>query len=190
MNDSLLYKFLRPIVTFLVKVFLKPKYVNLNFVPKDGKIILAGNHTHILDAPLLISTTKRSIHFLAKDELWKGPKRIIFANLGLIPVNRREKDNNALILAKKYLKGDRVVAIFPEGTIEKEKGKTLPFKMGAIKMAYDSNSMIVPFAITGSYKLFSKDLKIKFGKPMKISNDFEKERDKLKETIEKMMKGK
>jgi 1-acyl-sn-glycerol-3-phosphate acyltransferase len=55
-------------------------------------------------------------------------------------------------------------------------------------MAYETKSQIVPFAITGTYKLFSKDLKIKFGKPIKIkSNNLEKETEKLRNIIIKMV---
>ena len=101
-----------------------------------------GNHTHIFDSLLLISTTKRSIHFLAKNELWKGSKKIIFSNLGLIPVNRKAKDHKALESAINYLNNDKLIGIFPEGTTEKGKGM-LPFKIGAIKMAKETNSKIL-----------------------------------------------
>jgi len=45
-------------------------------IPSKGKIILAGNHTNNFDSVLLLATTKRQIHFLAKDELTKGIKKI------------------------------------------------------------------------------------------------------------------
>ena len=137
----------------------------------------------------MISSTKRSIHFLAKDELWKGPKKIIFSNLGLIPVNRREKDKNALTLAKKYLDEEMVIGIFPEGTTEKDRG-LLPFKVGAVKMAYDTKTTIVPFAIKGKYGLFKK-IKIMYGKPVVIKDsNLTKETDNLRNIIKKMIKEK
>ena len=191
MKDSLFYIIIRPFLNVLVKVFLTPKYKGLENIPKDGKIIFAGTHVSILDPLLLGSSTKRSIHFLAKDELWKGPKKIIFNNLGLIPVNRREKDSNSLKLAREYLKSGKVIAIFPEGTLEKEKETLLPFKMGAIKLASDTKTKIVPFAITGSYKLFSRSLKIEFGKPVTVKDkDLEKENKRLEDVINKLIKEK
>lgn len=185
-NDSILYRLLRPIVKCFVKIFYRPKMLGLENIPKEGRIILAGNHTNIFDCLLLISSTKRSIHFLAKDELWKGMKKILFSNLGLIPVNRRQKDHNALESAYSYLREEQLIGIFPEGTIGK-KG-ILPFKMGAVKMASVTNTKIVPFAITGKYKFFSNNLKIVFGKSIKIkSKDLEKENDNLREVIIKMV---
>ncbi len=189
-KEALLYKIVRPIISVLFKFLYTPKIIGKENIPKDGKIILAGNHTNNFDCLLLMSSTKRCIHFLAKDELWKGIKKIIFGNMGLIPVNRRMKDHNALTVAEEYLNNEKVIGIFPEGTTEKEVGKMLPFKMGVIKMAKDTNTQIVPFSITGSYKLFSKDLTLKFGNTISITNDnLESEKKKLEKTIEQLMRG-
>ena len=174
MKDNLLYKILRPLITFVFKTFVRPKFIGLENIPEKGRVILAGNHTSIFDAPLLISSTKRNVHFLAKKELWKWPKRIIFGHLGLIPVDRKSRDGNALVTAERYLKKEKLIGIFPEGTTEKE-GHMLKFKKGAVKMAVDTNSPIVPFVITGKYRLFSKDLIIKFLEPIKCNEDIKEE---------------
>ena len=185
-KDTILYRILRPIIKYFILIFYRPKLVGKEIIPKDGRIILAGNHTNIFDCLLLISSTKRSIHFLAKDELWKGIKKILFSNLGLIPVNRRQKDHKALEIAYSYLRDEQIIGIFPEGTIGK-KG-ILPFKMGAVKMASVTNTKIVPFAITGKYKIFSNDLKIVFGTPIKINNkELEQENNRLRDVIIKMV---
>ena len=185
-NDVLLYKILRPIITILFKSLYRPKIIGSENIPKKGRIILAGNHTHNLDSAMLISSTKRNVHFLAKVELFKGFKKILFSNMGLIPVNRKIKDKNVLIHAYNYLENEKVIGIFPEGT--HGKGKILPFKIGAVKMAYETKCDIIPFSITGTYKLFSKDLKIVFGKPIKVkSSDLDKENEKLRNIVVKMV---
>jgi len=185
-NYIFLYKLLRPIITILFKLLYRPKIIGSENIKKRGRIILAGNHTHNFDSILLISSTKRNIHFLAKIELFKGVKRILFSNMGLIPVNRKIKDHNVLENAYNYLNNEKVIGIFPEGTFGH--GKILDFKIGAVKMAYETNSEIVPFAITGDYKLFSKNLKIVFGKPIKIKDsNLEKENKKLRNIIVKMV---
>lgn len=189
-KESLLYKIVRPIIKILFISLYTPKIEGKENIPKNGRIILAGNHTNNFDCLLLMSSTKRCIHFLAKDELWKGPKKIIFSNMGLIPVNRRQKDHKSLESAENYLKHEKLIGIFPEGTTEKEKNVLLPFKIGAVKMAYDTDTKIVPFAITGTYKLFSKDLKIKFSESLTIkSENLTSANDKLKEIIENLMVG-
>lgn len=186
-HESLLYIIVRPLVTFLFLHFYTPKIIGKENIPKDGRIILAGNHTNNFDCLLLMSSTKRCIHFLAKDELWKGPKKIIFNHLGLIPVNRRSKDPNSLHMAKEYLKNEKLIGIFPEGTFSRDK-KLLPFKYGAVKMAYDTDTKIIPFAIQGKYTFLSKDLKIIFGKEMKITDNLEKENKKLENAVKELLR--
>ena len=110
--------------------------------------------------------------------------------MGLIPVDRSKKDHKSLEAAENYLNNECLIGIFPEGTTEKQKGKILPFKMGAIKMAVDTNTKIVPFAISGNYSLFSRNLKIIFGDAISIkNNDLEKEKESLEKTIQKLMRG-
>ena len=188
-KDVFLYKLLRPIIKVLFKVIWTPKYYGLENIPKDGRVVLAGNHTNILDSVFLISTTKRNIHFLAKEELWHGMKKILFNNMGLIPVNRKIHDHDALVHAKKYLEHELVVGIFPEGTTKKGNLKMLPFKIGAVKMAHDTNSKIVPFVIKGKYKLFSRSLQITFLKPVIVGDNLDKENEKLYNLIASRLEG-
>ena len=162
MKEPILYRTLRPVINILIKIVFRPTYIGKEYIPKKGKIVLAGNHTNNLDCLLLISSTKRTIHFLAKDELTKGIKKILFNNMGIIPVNRRIHDKNALAKAIDTLNKDKVIGIFPEGTINKTKDIIMPFKIGAVKMANDTNTPIIPFIITGKYKIFNNNLKIEF----------------------------
>ena len=181
-DDVFLYKLLRPSITFLFKLLYRPKIVGIDNIKENGRIILAGNHNNNLDGAFLISSTKRNIHFLAKIELFKGIKKHFFNNFGLIPVDRSKRNHKSLEMACEYLNNDKVIGIFPEGTFGR--GKILSFKMGAVKMAYETNSEIVPFAITGDFKMFSKNLKIEFGNPIKIkSNDLEIENEKLRNIV-------
>jgi len=179
-KDVMLYKLVRPIITFFFKILYRPKIIGVENIPKTGKVILAGNHTNNFDCVLLMSSTKRNIHFMAKIELTKGIKKIIFNNLGIIPVDRSKKDKSDVIeKSKKYLENDLVVGIFPEGTTEKGCGYLLPFKIGAVKLSYETNTEIIPFKISGEYKLFSRDLKIIFDKPYKAKKELEKSNKEL-----------
>ena len=180
----LLYKIVRPIVKVLVITIFRPKYIGLDNIPESGPVVIAGNHTNILDCVLLLSSTKRCIRFLAKDSLYKWPTSIIFKNLGIIPVNRSIHDKNALKKAKEFLNKGALIGIFPEGTINRTNDIIMPFKIGAVKMASDTDSLIVPFTITGKYRPFKNDLTIKFQEPYKIEGtDLDKENDKLMNKI-------
>jgi len=164
------YRFARPILKVFISLY-RPKIIGRENIPKDGRVVLAGNHTNYLDCVLLISSTKRTVHFLAKDALSKGPLSIIFNNMGIIPVNRKIKDKHALEMAIKALNEDKVIGIFPEGTINRTNDIIMPFKIGAVKMAHDTNSKIVPFSITGKYKLFGGNIKIIFDKPIEVKDE-------------------
>lgn len=191
MKEPILYRIVRPIIKILFNILYRPTYKGLENIPKSGKIVLAGNHTNNLDCLLLISSTRRTIHFLAKEELMKGYKKIVFKNMGIIPVNRKIHDKDALSQAINILKEEKVVGIFPEGTINKTKDIIMPFKIGAVKMAHDTNSKIVCFTITGKYELFKRSINIEYYNPYNISEDLTTENKLLMHKIEsELMKKK
>lgn len=188
MKEPLLYKVLIPINKIFIHSF-RPTYINKQNIPKNGPIILAGNHTSKLDPLLLMSSTNRCIHFLAKIELFKGPKKYFFNNLGIIPVDRKKKNKEAIDLANKYLLEDKLIGIFPESTINKTNNIIMPFKYGAVKMAKETDSYIVPFSIVGKYKFLKKSVKISFGKPYKVKENIETENKKLENKVIKLIRS-
>lgn len=188
MNNTIFYKIIRPILKGLFKVLFHPKIIGIDNLPKDENYVLAGNHTKWLDPIMLIAIIPKQVHFLAKDSLFKGITKPFLKGVGAIPVNRKIHDHQALESAIKALNEKDIIGIFPEGTINREKKTpTLPFKIGAVKMANVTNTSIVPFVITGKYKLFSSKVTIEFLKPRKISDDLEKENQMLKEEIDKKL---
>ena len=184
MQEPILYKIVRPIISFLFKILFHPKYIGLENIPEEGKVVLGGNHTNNLDCLLIISSTKRVVHFLAKDSLYKGIKKVLFKNMGIIPVNRLIHDKSALNTAREYLNDNKLIGIFPEGTINRTEDIIMPFKIGCVKMAYDTDAYVVPFIISGKYKLFNNQLTIEYLLPYKIdSNDLTYENEKLMKLI-------
>lgn len=171
MKEPILYKITKPIINLFIKIIFRPKYIGIENIPKNGKVVLAGNHTKFFDPLLIMSSTNRIVHFLAKDSLYKGFKGIIFKNMGIIPVNRKIHDKEALSKAKEFLNKEACIGIFPEGTVNKTSDIIMPFKIGAVKMAHDTDSYIVPFTIKGKFKIFNNNLKIEYFKPYKISSD-------------------
>lgn len=181
MNTPILYKITRPIIKFLVKIIYLPKIKGIENIPLKDGIILAGNHTSNMDCFLLISSTKRCIRFLAKDSLYK---HYIFRNMGIIPIDRvNHKNIKSIKIANEILNNNGVIGIFPEGTINKTNDTIMPFKIGAVKFASNTNKVIVPFTIKGKYKLFSR-IELKFYKPIEVkSNNLNKENNRLMDII-------
>ncbi len=191
MKEPLFYRIIRPIVTFLIRIVFRPTYIGLENIPKSGRIILAGNHTNDFDSPLLLSCTKRVIHYLAKDSLTKGILGPGFKAMGIIPVNRAIHDKGALNNAINTLKEEKVIGIFPEGTINRTDDIIMPFKIGAVKMAKETDTKIVPFVITGKYKVFKKSVTVEFLKPIEIKSDnLTKENERLMKLISKKLEEK
>ena len=190
MKDVILYRITRPLIKVFMKIFFRPTYIGTELIPTDVNFILAGNHTSYLDPLLLMSSTNKTIHFLAKDSLAKGIKGLLFRSMGIIPVNRKIHDKNALKTAEEELLNKKVIGIFPEGTINRTDEVTISFKIGAVKMAQDTDTLLVPFTITGKYKLFRKSVTIEFYSPYKVSEDLTIENEKLRGFIGSELKRK
>ncbi len=189
-NSPILYRIVRPLGVLLFRGIFRPRVIGKENIPKTGGVVLAGNHRFVLDCLAVALATRRCVHFLAKYEIFKYKFTNWFmTNCGIIPVHRQRKDHDALVAAKQYLTDGEVIGIFPEGTIIKPDGvELLPFKMGAVKMAYDTKCPIVPFSINGSYIPFQGRLEIVFQEPYYITgDDLEEENNKLRERVSSKM---
>lgn len=164
------YRLLCPILSPIFKFYYHPTVINKEVIPKDGPILIVGNHKHLMDQCLAIISTKRVIHYMAKKEYFDGPYRFFFKFVGCIPVNREIHDKNAKDAALFVLEQGGAIGLFPEGTRNKTTKLLLPFKFGTVSMAKKTNATIVPFGITGDYCFRSKNLTIRFGTPFKIED--------------------
>lgn len=183
------YRLLTPLMRVLFRLYYNPTIINKEVIPKDGPILIVGNHKHIYDQCLTIMATKRTIHYMAKKEYFDSKLAWFFKFVGCISVNRSIHDKEATKQALDILKSGGAIGLFPEGTRNKTKDKLLlPFKFGAVSMASKTNATIVPFGITGDYKFRSKNLTIKYGKPFKVENmTLEEANNKLFEEVKKLI---
>ena len=185
---SILYRTVRTLGYPIFLLLYRPEFEGRNNIPKSGSVILAGNHTNNLDAAIMIAGPKRVVHMLAKKELFKSKiSNAFFRSMGCIPVDRKIHDENAKSEAIEVLKNNEVIGIFPEGTVNRTNDIILPFKYGAVSFAKKTGAYIVPFTITGKYKLFRRNIKITYGKPYKVTDDLEIENKKLMNIITKML---
>lgn len=184
------YSLLTPIMRVLFRFYYNPKIINKEVIPKEGPILIVGNHKHIYDQCLTIMATKRVIHYMAKKEYFDGKMAWFFKLVGCIPVDRSIKDHNATEKALKVLNNGGAIGLFPEGTRNKTKDVfLLPFKFGTVSMAKKTNATIIPFGLTGDYKFRSKNLTIRYGTPFKVGDmDLEDANKKLYEEVERLMR--
>ena len=178
----LFYRVVRIILKGLFKLLYNPIIIGKDNIPIEGSLVLASNHTKWLDPLLIISIVNREVSFLAKKELFSGITKPIMKLFNCVPVDRSKHDKDALSKAYDILNEEKIIGIFPEGTISKN-NKLLPFKIGAVKMSHDTNSYLIPVVINGKYKIFGRKLKIEFLEKRLISKDLDKENRNLEETI-------
>lgn len=168
----------------LVALFLyRVKIVGKENIPKKGSAIICPNHIHPLDSAVIISTAKRKINVLAKEELFKAGIAKWFAEVfGIYPIKRDSADIGAIKISLKILKQEELLMIFPEAT-RNGMAKGVKAKHGAVILAIKSGTPIIPVGIQGNFKPFRK-VKLNIGKPIDYSEYKGKTGDK--ELIEKL----
>jgi 1-acyl-sn-glycerol-3-phosphate acyltransferase len=128
-------------------------------IPQEGGVCFISNHGSIFDVVLMLAMARRSFGIIAKKELGLVP----LLNLWILLIGgffldrghprKAVKSFNGGI---KRIKEGGAMLIFPEGTRSKGRG-LLPFHAGSFKLATQSNAVIVPVAIKGSYDVFERD---------------------------------
>ena len=188
-EKNVAYYIIKPIYTILLKIIFRPKILGKENIPKDGALIFAGNHKHAVDPTMVMMSTDRIVHYMAKEELFRGLHGILFKKIGLIKVYRGKANPNAVIEAEKVLNNGGTIGIFPEGTRNKGKDELLKFRHGAVAIAKKTNTKILPFAIRNDYKIFRKSVVLEFGKTIDVSNmETEEANEYLKNEVLKILR--
>ncbi len=126
----------------------RPRVLGAWRVPASGPAILAVNHSHILDGPMLMGTAPRPVHFLIKKEAFVGPLDPFLRGIGQIEVDRDTTDRGAVLSALGVLERGGVLGIFPEGT--RGEGDFASLRSGLAYFAVRSGAPVVPVAVLGS----------------------------------------
>jgi 1-acyl-sn-glycerol-3-phosphate acyltransferase len=133
-------------------------------IPKEGRVILCCNHQSFID-PIVFGVASchfsgRKMHQMAKVELFETPLVDAFIRAHFaFPVRRGKHDVVSYEKAKELLEQDQMVGIYPEGTINDGGGKFLEPHVGAARLAYETNSPILPVAIYGTDRVYGKNAK-------------------------------
>ncbi|MFB7032177.1 MULTISPECIES: lysophospholipid acyltransferase family protein [unclassified Streptomyces] len=126
----------------------KPRVLGAWRVPASGPVVLAVNHAHNIDGPMLMGTAPRPVHFLIKKEAFVGPLGGFLEGIGQVKVDRDGTDRTAISHALGVLERGGVLGIFPEGT--RGEGDFASLRAGLAYFAVRSGAPIVPVAVLGS----------------------------------------
>ncbi|WP_301109968.1 1-acyl-sn-glycerol-3-phosphate acyltransferase [Sporosarcina sp.] len=181
---------LYPLGKFLISTICYPLYrikvIGKENFPEEGGVLLCTNHIDNLDPPVVGITCPRTVHFMAKEELFQKPiLKTLLPKVQSYPVKRGMSDREAFRTTIKLLRDGKVVGLFPEGTRSKtgELGKGLA---GAGFFALKGGeAKVVPCAIIGPYKAFSK-LKVVYGEPLDMTS-FRERKASAEEVTEAIM---
>ena len=128
-GPGIAYRLVRGLLRLIVSVFFRQaQVVGAGQIPAEGEaaVIFAGNHPNsLLDPVLIVTTCGRTLHFAAKDVLFKGRLlRVVLRALGAVPIRRRQDhgdgavDNQAAFESLfAVLAMGRSMGIFPEGMV-------------------------------------------------------------------------
>jgi 1-acyl-sn-glycerol-3-phosphate acyltransferase len=126
----------------------KPRVLGAWRVPTTGPVILAVNHSHAIDGPMVMGVAPRPTHFLIKKEAFIGPLDPFLTGIGQLKVDRDTTDRSAITRALGVLENGGVLGIFPEGT--RGEGDFASLRAGLAYFAVRSAAPIVPVAVLGS----------------------------------------
>jgi 1-acyl-sn-glycerol-3-phosphate acyltransferase len=141
-------------------------------VPRDGGAVLAVNHAHWIDIPVVGALCPRRIVYLAKMEAHEVPGLGQFIrSMGTLAVRRGESDREAVRLARQAVRQNELLGMFVEGT-RQVSGEPGVAKPGAAMVAIQEGVPVLPAAVYGSHvwKLGSRvPISVAWGEPMRFA---------------------
>jgi 1-acyl-sn-glycerol-3-phosphate acyltransferase len=135
-----------------MRIFHGLQFSGTAHIPKEGPVIIAGNHPSYFDPVVLSLATTRHVRFFALADILKVPVIGWFARQwGILPVYRGGDNEPTVQKALRVLQRGGAIGIFPEGR------RSLQYAMGTARpgvgrLAVQSGATIVPCVIYGTWK--------------------------------------
>src|SRR3990172_6874052 len=172
----MLYTLLRALAAGILKCWCRLRVEGQERVPSIGPVLLAANHTSLLDPPAVGAATHRRLFYMAKAELFRIPLfGALIRAVNARPVRREGSDPAALRLAVGLLREGKALLVFPEGTRGGE-GLLGPAKAGLGMLALLSEAPVIPTFIEGTGRalprgrMFPRPARVRvvFGPPLQF----------------------
>ncbi len=162
----------------------RPWVRGIENVPKDGPVIITGNHLSFVDSIFMPLVLDRQVFFLAKSEYFTTPgikgwfMKLFFTAAGQIPIDRSggKASEDSLNSGLSVLSDGKQLGIYVEGTRSPD-GRLYRGRTGIARMVLESGAPVVPAVMFGSHEIMPEGAKfpkvkrigIVFGEPMDFS---------------------
>lgn len=191
---------------FLAKKLFDPEILFENKTVQNSDLktpcVIICNHSRrspsnlfaSVDGPLIrFAFNNRNVSSLMAADLMEKPFfKALVGGLDCIPVQRNSASTDWIHKCKEKLDSGVSVIIFPEGTTIKD-NDIEAFKPGFALLAKLADVPILPVAVNGNYRPFTKGkLKIKIGVPMNLqlkktsSSELKRETERFQSIVERM----
>lgn len=172
-GERFAYWIFRAALKAILKIFFRFQIEGGHYLRQRGPVILAGNHTGLLDSLLVFASFRRPVRFLVAERVFNWPViGWIVRRVGVIPV-KPGKGGGAYLETLERLSRGEAIGIFPEGKLTTD-GTIAPFHKGAARLHLENGAPIVPFVIQGGFEAWPwksllprpRKVVIQFGVPL------------------------
>ena len=180
----MIYYLTRSLSILLLKLFFRFEVRGEGQVPPQGGVILASNHQSFID-PLLVGcgTTKRPVHFMARESLFRGLWGWYLSRLNSFPVKRGGADRGAWRHFEELVASGKLVSFFPEGTRSPD-GNLQKANAGSGMLIHRcKGAVVVPARVFGTFDVMPRHkffggfhkVGVAYGPPLDLDEEFSRE---------------
>lgn len=147
---------------FILKaMFCRVTVVGEENLTQASSVIFAVNHASYIDSIVMMSIAPKNVRFVGKKELMNSSfLRSLLSKLELLTVDRLDfsKGMEDTKRIEDSIQQGNSIVIYPEGTFSYASGLR-PFRLGAFKIAAETNVPICPVALAGTRNILRDDEK-------------------------------
>jgi 1-acyl-sn-glycerol-3-phosphate acyltransferase len=155
---------LRALIRAAFSVISDFKVSGAENLPKEGPLLVIGNHFSFIDPVALIGTLPYPLEFVGGTQMPNAPGMVSWlARLyGVLPVRRGSLSRDTLLASRKVLNNKGVLGIFPEAG--SWAAVLRPARPGSAYLATCTQAQILPVGLDGLTNLFPSLRRGKRGK--------------------------
>jgi 1-acyl-sn-glycerol-3-phosphate acyltransferase len=162
-RNQIIRKSFQLIARGLLKILARIQINGYENYPKDGPLIVVGNHTGVLEVVLMAVHSPRLIEFMGSVDIPHESFLAVFVDAyGVIPVQRGNVSREAMNSGLEVLSQNGVIGVFPEGGIwepEIRKAQT-----GVSWLSYHAQAPVLPIGFSSMQGALNKAFSFKFPK--------------------------